>query len=154
AITDSEGLYALTNLNPGVYELKFEREGFKNHVFKEFAIQVGQSLSRDVQMEIGQIHDIDEFLGWAPLVNTTDTLVNVVVNQREISSLPLNGRNYLELALLIPGNTPAPNFDPTKTGSVIISSAGQLGRGGNITIDGTDNNDDAVGGPLINISQD
>ncbi|MGH9935020.1 MAG: carboxypeptidase regulatory-like domain-containing protein, partial [Blastocatellia bacterium] len=153
--TNSEGLYALTNLNPGEYELVFEKEGFKKHLFQNYSIQVGQSLSRDVQMELGQINEIlDDDFGAESLVNTTNALVEGSVKPREISSLPLNGRNYLELALLIPGNTPAPNFDPTKTSSVIISSAGQLGRGGNITIDGTDNNDDAVGGPLINISQD
>jgi hypothetical protein len=154
-VTNSEGLYIFTNLTPGEYELVFEKSGFKKHLFQGYIIQVGQSLNRDLQMELGQINDsIDDLIGEAPLVNTTNALVEGVIKPREISSLPLNGRNYLELALLIPGNTPAPNFDPTKTSSVIISSAGQLGRGGNITIDGTDNNDDAVGGPLVNISQD
>ncbi|MGE0129177.1 MAG: carboxypeptidase regulatory-like domain-containing protein [Blastocatellales bacterium] len=153
-VTNNEGLYALTNLSPGDYELAFEKEGFKKYLFKDYSIQVGQSLTRDVQMEIGQVSDTLDDLISEPLVNTTSALVEGVIKPREISSLPLNGRNYLELALLIPGNTPAPNFDPTKTSSVIISSAGQLGRGGNVTIDGTDNNDDAVGGPLINISQD
>jgi carboxypeptidase family protein/TonB-dependent receptor-like protein len=154
-VTNSEGLYAFTNLTPGEYELVFENSGFKKHLFQSYTIQVGQSLTRDLQMEPGQISDsIDDPIGEESLVNTTNALVEGVVKPREISSLPLNGRNYLELALLIPGNTPAPNFDPTKTSSVIISSAGQLGRGGNITIDGTDNNDDAVGGPLVNISQD
>jgi hypothetical protein len=153
-VTNSEGIYIFTNLTPGEYELVFEKSGFKKHLFQSYTIQVGQTLAGDLQMEPGQINEFTDLTGEAPLVNTTNALVEGVIKPREISSLPLNGRNYLELALLIPGNTPAPNFDPTKTSSIIISSAGQLGRGGNIMIDGTDNNDDAVGGPLVNISQD
>lgn len=87
-------------------------------------------------------------------VGTSSSTVDGVISRDAIGALPLNGRNYLELALLIPGNLPAPNFDPTKAASVIVSSAGQLGRGGNVMIDGADNNDDAVGGPLVNIAQD
>lgn len=154
-VTSNEGSYVLTNLSPGDYELTFESTGFKRYLFQDFTMQVGQVLVRDLQMEPGQISDSpSDQIGGEPLVNTTNALVDGVVKSREISSLPLNGRNYLELALLIPGNNPAPSFDPTKTNSIIVSSAGQLGRGGNITIDGTDNNDDAVGGPLVNISQD
>jgi hypothetical protein len=155
-VTNDEGMYALTNLPPGDYEVKMQASGFKTKTSQSpVALQVGRIATLDAQLNVGDVREtVIDLTSDAPVVDTASTTVDGFIQWRQIENLPLNGRNYLELALLIPGNTPAPNFDPTKTSSVIISSAGQLGRGGNITIDGTDNNDDAVGGPLINISQD
>jgi len=153
--TNSEGLYALPNLQPGEYEITVEASGFKKLVVASFKLPVGQTVTRDITLEVGQITiTVDDTGIWQESVNTSSSVVDGVIGNKTIENLPLNGRNFLELALLIPGNAPAPNFDPTKTNSVIISSAGQLGRGNNVTIDGTDNNDDAVGGPLLNVSQD
>lgn len=155
-VTTSEGLFTFPNLVPGEYQIAIEAAGFKKAIIDSFNLPVGQTVTWDIALEVGDIKDLCMDCGGfgEPLIDTTSTIVDGIISNKTIQNLPLNGRNYLELALLIPGNTPAPNFDPTKTGSVIISSAGQLGRGGNVTIDGTDNNDDAVGGPLINISQD
>jgi hypothetical protein len=156
AVTSGEGLYTLANLSPGEYDVKVERESFKTVTSSApVSINVGTQQTLDISMQVGNVKDVVVNLtAETPLVNSESSIVDGVIAGRQIERLPLNGRNYLELALLIPGNLPAPNFDPTKTGSVIISSAGQLGRGGNITVDGTDNNDDVVGGPLVNISQD
>ncbi len=155
-VTTNEGLYVLTNLSPGEYEVKIEARNFPQSLSRNIELNVGQQAVFDATLQASgptETITLDDRFNY-PLVNTGSAIVDGVIRDHEVERLPLNGRNYLELALLIPGNVPAPNFDPTKTGSVIISSAGQLGRGGNVTVDGTDNNDDAVGGPLINISQD
>ena len=152
--SNEEGLFVLTNLPPGEYEVKVSASGFAAKSYSAVTLQVGQSVTLDVALEVGAI--IADDFSYAPpdLINRNSAVVDGVINRRAIEGLPLNGRNFLELALLIPGNSPAPNFDPTKTNTVLISSAGQLGRGGSVTIDGADNNDDVVGGSLQNISQE
>jgi outer membrane receptor protein involved in Fe transport len=152
--TNSDGLFTLTNLPPGEYEVLINSSGFTPNNYTAILLQVGQIVSLDTILEVGIQVTSDSF-GPLPIeINKTTSTVDAVINPRAIRNLPLNGRNFLELALLIPGNSPAPNFDPTKTNTVLISSAGQLGRGGNVTVDGGDNNDDVVGGTLINISQE
>lgn len=154
-ITNYEGSYVLANLPPGEYELKVQATGFAVKVSQApVVIQVGQTTTIDTTLEVGETRSTVNLVGEAPLVQTSTSTVEGVIDEREVQSLPLNGRNFLELALLIPGNAPAPNFDPTKTNTIVISSAGQLGRGGNVTVDGADNNDDVVGGQLQNISQE
>ncbi len=118
-------------------------------------LEVGQTLNIPVRLSLSAAKvDIEVNSGSQIGVNTTSSDLGDVISSRQIDTLPLNGRNYLELAYLVPGNAPAPNFDPTKENTVVVSSAGQVGRGGNVMIDGADNNDDAVGGSLVNIPED
>ncbi|MEZ5425157.1 MAG: TonB-dependent receptor [Pyrinomonadaceae bacterium] len=151
---NSEGLYVISSLPAGVYEVKVSSPGFKTLIQNMVNLKVGQTVTLNAEMEVGDLGFTEELTMSPPLVDTETSKVDDVIDTQEIENLPLNGRNFLELALLSPGNTLAPNFDPTKTNTVVISSAGQLGRGGNVMIDGTDNNDDVVGGALINVSQD
>ena len=151
--TNGEGLYVLSNLSPGDYEVRFEGKGFNPTApSSPVTLPVGQFVTLNIELKIG-ISEVVR-IGYQPLIDTTTSVVNGVIDSKEVEGLPLNGRNFLELALLIPGNTLAPNFDPTKTNTVVISSAGQLGRGGNVSIDGADINDDVVGGQVQNISQE
>jgi hypothetical protein len=155
AVTNDVGVFVITNLAAGVYELRVRGKGFADNVIPSVSLQVGQTFDLDVPLAVTvqETVTLDDRSNYE-LVNTTSAVIDGVICNVEIENLPLNGRNFLELALLIPGNSPAPNFDPTKTNTIVISSAGQLGRGGNVTVDGADDNDDVVGGQVQNISQD
>src|SRR5215467_13504549 len=74
-VTNSEGLYVITNLTPGDYELVFESSGFKKYILPSYTIQVGQSLNRDLQMEPGEINDEGDMFQ-ERLVNTTNAIVD------------------------------------------------------------------------------
>jgi hypothetical protein len=151
--SNDEGVYIISNLPVGEYEVKIDKTGFRV-LPQSLILNVGQTTTYNEVLEPGSASVDPVFITITPLVDKINSKIDAVINKQEIENLPLNGRNFLELALLTPGNTIAPNFDPTKTNTVLISSAGQLGRGGNVMIDGTDNNDDVVGGSLINVSQD
>ncbi len=153
--TDDQGRFVVPGLPPGRYQILVKATGFQPRQIS-VSLQVGQQTLVRIPIDVGPVTEViqidDRELAYRPRIETS--VVDGVVGSDQIEHLPLNGRNYMELALLTPGNTLAPNFDPTKTNTVVISSAGQLGRGGNITIDGADNNDDVVGGPLQNLPQE
>jgi hypothetical protein len=152
--TNNEGVFVLNNLAPGAYEIRVQAPGFADFA-ASVSLEVGQQRRMKVELnvEAKKITVNVSDLG-TERVDTISSVVDGVVNAHQIDNLPLNGRNFLELALLMPGNTIAPNFDPTKQNTVVISSAGQLGRGGNVSIDGMDDNDDVVGGMLLNVPED
>ena len=154
ATTDTAGRYTLASLAPGEYRVVFEAPGFAPKALDHVVVEVGRRVPADAVLDVfGRAEAVTVEEHAVPLA-TGSSLVGGVVGAGVVENLPLNGRNFLELAFLLPGNAPAPNFDPTKANVIAISAAGQLGRGGNITIDGQDNNDDVVGGPLANLPQD
>ena len=150
ATSSADGHFSVRMLPPGTYAADVQLAGFAPWRSEGLTLRVGQEHALNVQLRLGQVQETAAVSG-TRVLNTT---VDGVLDAGEIDALPLNGRNFLELALLVPGNVATPVFDPTKTNSVLISSAGQLGRGGNITIDGQDSNDDVVGGPLLNLPID
>ena len=151
---DADGFFAIASLPPGTIDLIVSAAGFAERRVTGVRLEVGQAAEVDVPLQLSAVEEQLTVAGDAGSVDVLGSVVGSVISAGEIESLPLNGRNFLELAFLTPGSAPAANFDPTKAQSVIVSSAGQAGRGGNITIDGMDDNDDVVGGPLQNIPQD
>ena len=153
--TSSDGVYEVTQLVPGNYRLEVEAKGFSKYVQEPVVIQVLQRTTVNPDLKVGGIGETVTVTGESTaLVETTKTDVSGVIDQRRLENLPVNGRSFASLAILIPGATLQPSFDPTKARVGTFSVGGSTGRNLNITIDGGDNKDNAVGGILQNFSME
>jgi len=150
-----EGVYEITQLAPGTYRVEVEAQGFSKSVQDNVAVNVLQRTTINPTLKVGAVTEtVNVTAENQPLVETTKTDVSGVVDQRRIENLPVNGRSFASLAILIPGATLAPSFDPTKARVGTFSIGGSTGRNLNITVDGGDNKDNAVGGILQNFSME
>jgi Carboxypeptidase regulatory-like domain/TonB dependent receptor len=155
ATTNDEGVYEISQVPPGTYRLEVQATGFSKAVLDNVVVNVLQRTTINPDLKVGGIGEtVNVSADTAPLVETTKTDVSGVIDQRRLENLPVNGRSFASLAILIPGATLAPSFDPTKARVGTFSIGGSSGRNLNITIDGGDNKDNAVGGILQNFSME
>ena len=142
-VTGAQGRFIIALLPPGEYEIRAELSGFKPHVRRNLQLTIGQTLTLDVTLDIGSLSEEVTVSGDASLVNTSSAELSYLVGSAAIERLPLNGRNYTDLALMQPGVLAYPHRDG---GSVVahglgMSINGQDPRSNVYLLDGTLQND-------------
>ncbi|HMJ83041.1 MAG TPA: TonB-dependent receptor, partial [Vicinamibacterales bacterium] len=146
--TNVEGIYRLAALPVGIYEVKAALPGFSSVAKKDIEVAVALVQAIDFALKVVALAETVDVTGATPLVVTTSPAVGGVVNPIRIESLPLNGRQFANLAATIPGVGLGFHTDATKSTQFSPQINGGNGRNVNYLIDGGDNNDDTVGGLL------
>ncbi|MGA2019727.1 MAG: carboxypeptidase regulatory-like domain-containing protein [Candidatus Sulfotelmatobacter sp.] len=146
AVTSGTGSYSSGALVPGAYKVRVEAKGFKTAQLS-LDVQVDNTANGGVKLELGQESTVIDVQASEVTVNTEQAEVQGVLNSNQIENLPVNGRNFLDLAQLEPGVQiqDGTNFDPTKVGYSSISFGGRFGRTARIEVDGVDVSDETVG---------
>jgi hypothetical protein len=101
--TDSAGFYNFLALPPGTYELAFEVKGFEKLTQTGLQLTVGQNLRVDSTLQVGTVQSQVEVGAQTPLVDTTSATMSGLIDDRRVVDLPLNGRNVISLAGILPG---------------------------------------------------
>jgi len=144
--TNSSGTYNSGALTPGDYKVQVSAKGFSS-VSLPVTVQVGNTSGGNVKLQVGRESQVIEVQASDVQVNTEQATVQGVLTASQIEKLPVNGRNFLDLAQLEPGVQiqDGTNFDPTKVGYSSISFGGRFGRTARIEVDGVDVSDETVG---------
>jgi hypothetical protein len=98
-------VYNIPALIPGMYEVRAEKSGFKSATRTAVELQVQQTARVDFALEVGQVTESVEVSGALPLLATENATVGTVIEQKRITDLPLNGRNFFSLVALSPNVT-------------------------------------------------
>src|SRR5260370_31737843 len=102
AVSNDAGIYSLPSLQPGAYNLRVEKSGFKSVTRPGVQLEVQQNARLDFELPVGQLNESIEVSAQATLLSSENATVGTVINNQAIVDMPLNGRNYLDLAALAP----------------------------------------------------
>jgi TonB dependent receptor/Carboxypeptidase regulatory-like domain len=150
-VTDETGAFRIPSLPAGEYDVRVDLSGFAEVVVENVRVNVATERQVEVTLQSSAVEETITVVDEAPLV-ATEPAIGTVVSQNELENLPLNGRQFANLAALAPGTTLSVNPDPTKPGQLTVALAGGIGRNVNYMIDGGDNTDDTIGGALQNFN--
>jgi outer membrane receptor protein involved in Fe transport len=137
-VTDENGLFRLPLLPVGVYDVTVELSGFTSRKLPEIIVTIGQVVSLKVQLAVSGVVETVNVSGGTPVIEATRSQVSSTITETAVQNLPVNGRNFIDFALLTPGVT-----RDVRTGD--ISFAGQRGTLNSLVVDGADSNNTFFG---------
>lgn len=152
-----DGSFVITPLRVGTYNLEATKQGFRKFVKPNIMLDVNDVVRIDVQLAVGDVAETVTVTAGAPLIESETSSLSQVISDRRIVDLPLNGRNFTQLALLVPGVTRgtlganadgsqgnAETFRLGEVGSAAVSVNGLREQNNNFQLDGIDNNESIV----------
>ena len=150
ATTNTQGLYLFPLLNPGRFKVECSAQGFASQQMPEVRLEVGQTALLDFELKPGALVETINVSASAILINSETSEVGQVIDSKRILEMPLNGRNYLQLALFTAGVQPGGGIGTGARGrdEGQFSAVGLQMAQNNVLLDGNDNSSRTSGGPL------
>ncbi len=145
AETNDDGDFTVALLQPGRYRVTAESAGFRKSIFSDVTVDVDQTVRADFTLEIGAANEEVKVKDTPPAIQTDTSTLGQVVNNRLVQELPLNQRNFLDFALLVPGSQLPAEGSQNSTQGGALSVNGAREQSNSFLLDGVDNND-----PYIN----
>lgn len=146
-----DGDYTVPQLPPGQYSVKVTAANFKTSISDNVVLETGTTTRLDIALEAGNISEIVTVTAEPSVINTETSDKGEVIVQRQVQDLPLNGRDFQDLALLVPGVYPRPADDDQGQG---VAASGSRTDATNFILDGVTNRSDRNGSVGVNTSVD
>ncbi|MBZ5702508.1 MAG: TonB-dependent receptor [Acidobacteriia bacterium] len=155
--TNDAGIYVFASVQPGTYQLTVRKTGFRQTDLLGLIVNVQAHIEQNFRLEVGSVSESITVEGGAPVINLADSALGEVIVGRQVTELPLNGRNFTQLATLVPGVTRgvptgsatgsggnAETFRYGQAGGASLAVNGLRPQNNNFTLDGIDNNEALV----------
>ena len=142
-VSNEDGSYFITAISPGSYELAAELTGFTKYSRRDVRLDLGRTITLDVQLRVGALTETVTVSAETPLVDLTSKEIGGNVTNREVTMLPSVNGNFVGMVALLPGVIS--NISTESFGSDAISANGLDSRNNNFMLDGANNNDDVIG---------
>jgi outer membrane receptor protein involved in Fe transport len=150
--SDSTGAYRVAGLRAGAYRVRVSKPAFASKVYENLGVTVNESVVLNVRLPLSRLWQTITVSGWPSLIDPSSSSTGSTILPREITEIPINGRNYLDLMQLVPGVAVNPQEDPGTDAAVPI--LGERGGNADFFIDGMPNRNGVDGGSSSPFDQD